>query len=87
MSVSPSARSSPTAPGRYLRGIECDGTAYHRAATARGRDKLRQLILEGLGWKLHRIWSTDWWHDADKEMEKLLQHLRELRPSGGADSN
>lgn len=77
----------PSAPGRYLLGIECDGATYHRAATARDRDKLRQLILEGLGWKLHRIWSTDWWHDAEKEMEKLLQHLRELRPSGGADSN
>jgi very-short-patch-repair endonuclease len=77
----------PSAPGRYLLGIECDGATYHRAATARDRDKLRQLILEGLGWKLHRIWSTDWWHDADKEMEKLLQHLRELRPSAGADAN
>lgn len=55
----------PDAPGRYLLGIECDGATYHRAATVRDRDKLRQLILEGLGWKLHRIWSTDWWHDSD----------------------
>lgn len=62
----------PTTPGRYLLGIECDGATYHRAATARDRDKLRQLILEGLGWKLHRIWSTDWWHDASKEMDKLV---------------
>lgn len=54
-------------------GIECDGATYHRAATARDRDKLRQMILEGLGWKLHRIWSTDLWHDADKEMAKLLE--------------
>lgn len=74
----------PTAPGRYLLGIECDGATYHRAATARDRDKLRQLILEGLGWKLHRIWSTDWWHDADKETEKLLQRLKEMQPP---DSN
>jgi very-short-patch-repair endonuclease len=68
----------PAVPGRYLLGIECDGATYHRAATARDRDKLRQIILEGLGWKLHRIWSTDWWHDADKEMEKLLGALRLL---------
>ncbi len=77
----------PTAPGRYLLGIECDGATYHRAATARDRDKLRQLILEGLGWKLHRLWSTDWWHDADKEMGKLLERLQELRPSVIANSN
>jgi very-short-patch-repair endonuclease len=61
-----------------LLGIECDGATYHRAATTRDRDKLRQMILEGLGWKLHRIWSTDWWHDADKEMAKLLEVLGNL---------
>jgi very-short-patch-repair endonuclease len=63
------------APGRYLLAVECDGATYHRAATARDRDKLRQLVLEGLGWKLHRIWSTDWWHDAEGEMEKLTAAL------------
>lgn len=62
----------PTAPGRYLLGVECDGATYHRAATARDRDKLRQLVLEDLGWKLHRIWSTDWWHDPVGQMAKLL---------------
>lgn len=69
----------PKAPGRYMLGVECDGATYHRAATARDRDKLRQLILEGLGWKLHRIWSTDWWHDADGEMAKLKAVLEEAR--------
>ncbi len=77
----------PSAPGRYLLGIECDGATYHRAATARDRDKLRQLVLEGLGWTLHRIWSTDWWHDADKEMDHLLVRLKQLRPAGLLESN
>lgn len=62
----------PKSPGRYLLGVECDGATYHRAATARDRDKLRQAVLEGLGWTLHRIWSIDWWHNANSEMEKLL---------------
>jgi hypothetical protein len=39
---------------------------------------LRQLVLEGLGWKLHRIWSTDWWHDAPNEIAKLLAHLDQI---------
>lgn len=68
----------PATPGRYLLGIECDGATYHRAATARDRDKLRHHILEGLGWKLHRIWSTDWWHDADKEMDRLVVALKAI---------
>jgi very-short-patch-repair endonuclease len=69
---------NPKSAGRYLLGIECDGATYHRAATARDRDKLRQAVLEDLGWKLHRIWSTDWWHDADAQMRKLLDTLHGL---------
>ncbi len=65
----------PRAPGRYLMGVECDGRTYHEGATARDRDRLRQTILEGLGWKLHRVWSTDWWLHPRREMEKLLTKL------------
>lgn len=72
----------PKMPGRYLLGVECDGATYHRAATARDRDKLRQAVLEDLGWNLHRIWSTDWWHDADKEMSHLLQVVSNLLEAG-----
>jgi len=50
----------PEVPGRYLIGIECDGAAYHSASTARDRDRLRQTVLESLGWQLERVWSTDW---------------------------
>lgn len=69
----------PAAPGSYLLGIECDGATYHQAATARDRDKLRQLILEGLGWKLHRLWSTDWWHDPEGQADRLIATLKSLR--------
>jgi very-short-patch-repair endonuclease len=51
----------PEAPGRYLAGVECDGATYHRSATARDRDLLRERVLRNLGWRIHRIWSTDWW--------------------------
>jgi very-short-patch-repair endonuclease len=68
----------PANPGRYQLGVECDGATYHRAATARDRDKLRQLILEGLGWTLYRVWSTDWWHDSEAETKKLLSFIHEL---------
>ena len=61
----------PAEPGRYVMGIECDGATYHSMPTARDRDRLRQSILEGLGWTLHRIWSTDWWNDPDRELQKI----------------
>ena len=69
----------PTSPGRYLLGVECDGATYHRAATARDRDKLRQMILEDLGWRVHRIWSTDWWHAPEDQMTKLLSVVAMLQ--------
>ncbi|VVE56268.1 DNA helicase [Pandoraea capi] len=68
----------PRAPGRYLLGVECDGAMYHSGATARDRDRLRQHVLEGLGWELYRIWSTDWWLNPDEPMRKLLTRLEEL---------
>jgi very-short-patch-repair endonuclease len=61
----------PAAPGRYLLGIECDGANYHRAKTARDRDRLREAVLRDLGWEIHRVWSTDWWANPDREVEKL----------------
>ncbi len=65
----------PRAPGRYLLGIECDGAAYHSAATARDRDRLRAAVLKGLGWRLCRIWSTDFWQDPNGEIERIEAQL------------
>lgn len=68
----------PEVPGTFLAGIECDGATYHRSATARDRDKLRELVLRGLGWEILRIWSTDWWVDAETTLEAVHQRLTEL---------
>ncbi len=68
----------PRAPGRYLVGIECDGRTYHSGATARDRDRLRQHILQGLGWRIHRIWSTDWWLNPEGEVAKIMSLLQSL---------
>ena len=65
----------PDAPGIFLAGIECDGATYHSGATARDRDRLRQVVLEGLGWRILRIWSTDWWTNAPRETQRVHQAL------------
>jgi len=69
----------PAAPGRYLIGIECDGASYHSAATARDRDRLRASVLRSLGWQLARIWSTDYWHDASRELDRIEAAIEEAR--------
>ncbi len=68
----------PDSPGRYLAGVECDGATYHRAATARDRDKLRQQVLHDLGWQIVRVWSTDWWINPRGTAEKLHAQLTAL---------
>lgn len=69
----------PAEPGRFLLGVECDGATYHAAATARDRDRLRQQILENLGWRgrMHRIWSPDWVTKREGEIRRLKQALEE----------
>jgi len=66
----------PDKPGMYLAGIECDGAMYHSSANARERDKIRQAVLEGLGWTLFRVWSTDWWTHKAKALETLHNALK-----------
>jgi len=63
----------PSLAGRYVLGIECDGATYHSARTARERDRLRQDVLERMGWKIYRIWSTDWIKDPIKEGKDLIK--------------
>jgi very-short-patch-repair endonuclease len=61
----------PKKPGKMVLAIECDGATYHSAPTARDRDRLRQQHLEALGWKFHRIWSTDWFYRRKEEIERV----------------
>lgn len=63
----------PQKPGRFVLAIECDGASYHSAPTARDRDRLRQQQLEALGWRFHRIWSTDWYQRREEEVRRALE--------------
>lgn len=69
----------PEMPGRYVLAIECDGAAYHSAKSARDRDRLRQGVLEGLGWRFHRIWSTDWFRNAPHETDRVVEAIEAAR--------
>lgn len=71
----------PERPGEYVLGVECDGPHYRSAASARDRDRLRSDVLQGLGWRLHRVWSSDWAADRDaqvKALEEAIRHAREV---------
>jgi very-short-patch-repair endonuclease len=73
----------PAWPYGFILGVECDGASYHSAKGARGRDRLRQEVLQGVGWRLHRIWSTDSFNnprrEVDRVRETIVSHPEELR--------
>jgi transcription elongation GreA/GreB family factor/very-short-patch-repair endonuclease len=62
---------------RFILGVECDGAMYHSSRVARDRDRLRQQVLAGLGWKLHRVWSPAWYRSRASEEERLRLALKE----------
>ncbi len=69
----------PGKSGRYLMGIECDGASYHSAKSVRDRDRLRQTVLKRLGWRIRRIWSTDWYRNPQAEIEPIMRELNALK--------
>jgi very-short-patch-repair endonuclease len=65
--------------GRNLLAIECDGASYHSSLVARTRDRARQRILEKLGWRFHRVWSTNWWFFEQQEKETIIAAINAAR--------
>jgi very-short-patch-repair endonuclease len=66
---------APESESDFLLGIECDGASYHSSKSARDRDRLRQEIIESRGWKIHRIWSTDWYQNQKYEVQRLREAI------------
>jgi very-short-patch-repair endonuclease len=64
-------------PRRYVLGIECDGASYHSSRTARDRDLLRQQVLRGMGWRIHRVWSTEWFYERDEALAAIVRSVEQ----------
>ena len=69
----------------YILGIECDGASYHSSYSARMRDIWRQDILESRGWEIHRVWSTDWWDDPQREIERIKRKIDAIYAESESD--
>lgn len=77
----------PEHQGQYILGIECDGYKYHSSPVARDRDRLRQQLLENRGWKIYRIWSTDWYRNTQVCRENLLRAIKRAIRNGKTRQN
>jgi superfamily I DNA and/or RNA helicase/very-short-patch-repair endonuclease len=69
----------PDYPGEFIMGVECDGATYHSSKSARDRDKLRESVLVSLGWRIERIWSTTWFENPQKEIDRITNLIEEAR--------
>lgn len=76
----------PDTPGKFLAGVECDGATYHASPSARDRDRVRQIILERLGWRLIRVWSTDFFNDPTSSLHRVHSALVELLETDRAEA-
>lgn len=65
------------ATNRYLLGIELDNSKKHMNSI-KERDYHRQKYLESHGWKIHRIWGSDWWRDSVLEIDKVINIMNQL---------
>lgn len=75
---------NPERPGSYLIGIECDGASYHSSRSARDRDRIREMVLRDRGWRIHRIWSTDWFRARDRELKRAIAAINAARVTAPA---
>ena len=66
----------PDNPSEFLLAVECDGATYHSSKSARDRDRLKDAVLKRMGWKVHRIWSTDWFNHRDREINRLISEIK-----------
>jgi hypothetical protein len=60
---------------KYILGIETDGMGYYSIKSIRDRERLKSSVLESLGWKIHKIWCTDFLRDPELELQRLREKL------------
>jgi very-short-patch-repair endonuclease len=67
---------------RYALGILTDGPAWYGEPLARARDRLRETVLQDLGWQTERVWAFDWLYEPHLAHRQLQQAIdRALRGS------
>ena len=70
---------NPFNEDEYLLGIILDGDSYKMASTTKDRELSQISVLEGLGWRLHRVWTMDWWDNNQKEISNVMAIIEEER--------
>lgn len=59
-------------PDNYSLGIILDGRDYYNLPIVRDREITVPSVLRSLGWRLHRVWTIDWFDNPDAVLSDIL---------------
>ena len=76
---------SPVKKDSYSLAIICDGYNSRSARTARDREVVQQQVLWLLGWRVHRVWALDWWHNNERTMNGIIAAINNADDLPGDD--
>jgi hypothetical protein len=62
----------------YLAAILLDGYRYANRSTTRDRNKQSELVLGRLGWNIIKVWSVEWWHNENKQIQDIISRVQEI---------
>lgn len=63
----------------YLLGIETDQTVISSSSSTLERDVYRNQFLKSKGWKIFRVWSRDWWHNASSVTSAIVKEIEKQK--------
>lgn len=66
----------PGRPGTYALAILTDGHRMVKIGAARDRFIGKVEVLRQLGWRVHRVWSADWWMHPEKVLGDIEAVLK-----------
>jgi len=67
----------PEHPETYLLAVLCDGEDFAATREVSDRHLGRRRVLEQLGWRVHQVWTIDWWEDPAGTLDRVEQAYRE----------
>ena len=70
------AVSRQESPDAYVLGILLDGESYRDTQTTRDREIVQPSVLEGLGWRVMRVWSVDWLNNPQRVIDRVMEQLQ-----------
>ncbi|KMK75186.1 DUF3320 domain-containing protein [Alkalihalobacillus pseudalcaliphilus] len=77
----------PDKEQEYCAAIQVDGHQYARRITPRDRHKLSTSMLNKLGWYTIHVWSIDWWHNKEQQLQQIIDQINEYLQKNNQQTN